>query len=1168
MIPRWILLFTSVLYVGGLFALAYYGDRRPGYPAKSWLRPIVYSLTLAVYCSSWTFYGAVGTAARDGLAYLPIYVGPIVLFLVFFGLFERLVIVARERRITSIADFIGSRFGKSHALGALVTVIAVIAIVPYLALQLKAVGMSVEVLAGTSRSASPFADTALYIALLLAAFAILFGTRGIDASEHHRGMMLAIAAESLVKLLAFVIVGTYALTRGTHFEAITRPIEAAASEAMPRGFIAQSVLAFVAILCLPRQFQVGVVECENAADVRPARWLFPLYLALICVFALPIAYSGAMATQGQHVNADAYVLWLPLANGDRLFAVLAYVGGFSAATGMVIVASVALATMISNELVMPVLLRIRALRLEQRDDLSGIVLGVRRVAIVLLALLAFAYYRASTQSQNLAAIGLLSFAAVAQFAPAIIVGLYWRSASRPGVMIGLLAGFSVWCYTLLAPTLASAGWFDATWVEHGPFGIAWLRPYALFNLSGWEPLTHCAFWSLLINAALLVLVSLRFRPGVDERLRAAAFLDPELMRAAAGEWRGRVRVADLRAIAERIVGDRSAQRAFAAYAQASGAAPSADAYADRALLQHVERLLASAVGAASARRMLTSALRGTGLDLSEAVALLDEASQELRFNRALMAVTFENMMQGISVVDAELRIVAWNRRYLDFFDYPEGFVYVGRPVADLIRHNAMQGLLGPGAVEDHVRKRLRYLRRAAPHIFLRTRSDGRVIETRGDPLPDGGYLTTFTDVTAYKRAEHALIEANETLEQRVEQRTHELSESLAAQEQAKRLAEAANLSKTRFLAAASHDLLQPLNAARLFTSALRQQPHLDGESARLAERIDTAFKTAEDLLDTLLEASRLDAGKYRAEIGVVALTEIVEPLRHQFGVQAAARGIRLRFAPTNAWVRTDAQLLRRILQNFLANALRYTREGSVLLVARRGANGAVRIEVRDSGPGISEEQQRTIFDEFHRGAQVSPWGEKGLGLGLSICERMARLLGHHLAVRSRLGHGSVFSIELPRAQPAPAPRETVTTQAHAVGLADDLHVLCIDNDATVLDGMATLLRQWGVGCDLAGDIDEAVAAVTRRRPDLILADYHLDAGENGLDALARARAACAPPPPGALVTADHSAELQAQARVAGYAILRKPVRPAALRAVIAQLTRRARAATEIVEREA
>jgi signal transduction histidine kinase len=514
------------------------------------------------------------------------------------------------------------------------------------------------------------------------------------------------------------------------------------------------------------------------------------------------------------------------------------------------------------------------------------------------------------------------------------------------------------------------------------------------------------------------------------------------------------------------------------------------------------------------------------------------------------------MMQGISVVDADLRIVAWNRRYLDFFDYPEGFVYVGRPIADLIRHNAARGLLGDGDIEAQLRTRLAHLRRAQPHIYLRTRDDGRVIETRGDPLPGGGYLTTFTDVTAYKRAEQALIDANETLEQRVERRTHELSEALAAQEQAKRLAESANLSKTRFLAAASHDLLQPLNAARLFTSALRQQPQLDAESGRLAERIDTAFKAAEDLLDALLEASRLDAGKHRAEIGVVALAEVIEPLRHQFGMQAASRGIRLRVVDTRAWVRTDPQLLRRILQNFLANALRYTRAGSILLGVRRDG-AALRIEVHDSGPGIAADQQHAIFEEFHRGTQVSPWGEKGLGLGLSICERIARLLGHRLGLRSRPGRGSVFSIDVARAAPATVARETPRTRA--VGLVADLHVLCIDNDPSILDGMATLLAQWGVGSDRAGSIEEALAAATARRPDLVLADYHLDAGENGLDALARIRAACNPPPPGALVTADRGTELLAQARTAGYAVLHKPVRPAALRALVAQLGRRARA---------
>jgi Na+/proline symporter/signal transduction histidine kinase/ActR/RegA family two-component response regulator len=1156
MVAGWLLMLVSVLYVVALFAIAYYGDRRPLYPARAWLRPIVYSLALAVYCSSWTFYGAVGSAARSGLSYLPIYLGPILLFVFGFGLLERLVHVAKERNVTSIADFIGSRFGKSHALAALVTVIAVTAVVPYLALQLKAVSMSFDVLTGAAGSTHPslLGDNALYVALLLAMFAILFGTRGIDATEHHHGMMLAIAAESVIKLFAFVAVGIYALRAGGNLDVIAAPLAEVVDKGLPDGFMVQTGLAFAAIFCLPRQFQVAVVECENTGDLRRARWLFPLYLAIISLLVLPIATAGIGAAQGNAISPDAYLLWLPLAHGDRLLAVFAYIGGFSAATGMVIVASVALATMVSNDLVMPALLRVRALKLEQRADLSALVLGVRRVTIVALALLAFVYYRNTTHAQNLAAIGLLSFTAVAQFAPAIVCGLYWRGASRTGVIVGLVSGFAVWLYTLLLPSLALAEWLPTAWIEHGPFAIAWLKPHALFMMSGWEPITHGAFWSLLANVGCCVFVSLRFRPGVEERLRASAFLDPFAARASgSNEWRGRVRVADLAAIAERIVGERHATRAFAEYAGSIGKPLLGDALADRALVQHTERILASAIGAASARRMLTSALRGTGLDLSEAAMLLDETSQELRFNRELLAVTFDNMVQGVSVVDRELRIVAWNRRYLDLFDYPDGYIYVGRPVADLIRHNATRDLLGVGNVEHKVQRRLTHLRQGTPHVFVRERPDGRVIETRGEPLPGGGYLTTFSDITSYKHVENALREANETLEQRVELRTGELEQALVAEQRAVRQAEAANQSRTRFLAAASHDLLQPLNAARLFTSALRHQP-LDAETGRLAERIDTAFKAAEDLLDALLEASRLEAGKYRVDVSEFALADLIETLEHQFGVLAATRGLKLRFVSSRVWVRSDAQLLRRILQNFLANALRYTRTGGVVCGVRR-SGPTLRIEVWDSGPGIPEEQQHSVFEEFRRGSHVSPWGEKGLGLGLAICERMAHLLGHRISVRSRPGRGSVFAVELPRARTQRQAPQRRIAQGEAGVFASGLHALCLDNDHAILDGMSALLTRWGISCDLAGTVDEALAAARRRRPDLLLVDYHLDAEQDGLDALGALRAACTPSPPGALITADTSAELAVRARALDYALLRKPVKPAALRALITQFSR-------------
>jgi Na+/proline symporter/signal transduction histidine kinase/ActR/RegA family two-component response regulator len=1153
LIQGWLLLLVSLLYVGLLFVVAYAGDRRPLYPRQPRLRPIVYSLALAVYCSSWTFYGAVGTAARDGLAYLPIYLGPILLFVFGFGLLRRLVQVVRQRNITSIADFIGARFGKSHGLAALVAVIAVIAVVPYIALQFKAVAMSFGVLGGVRHGmvTAGGIDSAMWCAALLAVFAILFGTRSIDATEHHHGMMLAIALESLIKLLAFVALAGYALWQGPGLASTVQLPVTQLGHGLSPGFLAQTMLAFCAMFCLPRQFQIGMVECEDAGDLTRARWMVPLYLVIVSVAVLPIVAAGAHMPLVRDGAADAWVLTLPMAYGDRGMALLAFIGGFSAATGMVIVASVALSTMISNDLVMPALLRIRRLRLEQRSDLSQLVLGVRRVAIILLAVMAYAYYRVAANAENLAATGLLAFAAVAQFAPALIAALYWRGASRRGVMVGLVGGFVVWLYTLLLPALIRSD----QWLQAGPFGLDWLRPQALFHLSGWEPVMHGTFWSLLVNVGCLVFVSLRLRPSLEERLHAAMFMDADpASRSGSGDWRGRVVVADLRTIAERIVGERSSVRAFEDYGLRRGKPLLPGEAADRALIQYTERLLASAVGAANARRILISALSGSGLDVAESMALLDEASQELRFNRELLSTTLENVSQGISVVDALMRLVAWNRRYLELFDYPDGMVHVGVPVAELIRWNAELGECGPGEVDGHVAKRIDYMRAGSSHLFQRIRPDGTVIEMRGRALPGGGYVTTYTDVTAYKHAEQALIEVNETLEQRVEQRTAELSEALVATAQARRAAETANISKTRFLAAASHDLLQPLNAARLFTSALRQHPGLDAEASGLAERIDASFRAAEDLLDALLDVSRLDAGSYHPEVGGFALGELFDSLRAQFAVVAEQRGLHLRVVPTALAVRSDPQLLRRILQNFLSNALRYTSKGSVLLGARRVGADEVRIEVWDSGPGIAAEQRARIFDEFQRLDQPSPWGEKGLGLGLSICDRLAGILGHRLDLHSRVEHGSCFAVTVPRNEAVPARRQRVQRAGPDKQLP--LTVLCLDNDAAILDGMRALLSRWGVDCRLALDVEQARAELARGPVDLVLADYHLADGVDGLQALQQLRGVLGELPPVAMITADGSSELKQKARALGYPVLHKPVRPAALRALLTALLRR------------
>ncbi len=1161
----YVLIGAALGYLSLLFAVAFVGDRRSDQAWPTGLGQIIYALTLAVYCTSWTFYGAVGTAVRGGWQFLPIYLGPLLLLVFGWRILERLVLIGKERGVTSISDFIASRYGKSRTVAVLVTCMAICAALPYIALQLRSVTQTFELASGGSLSGS--VDSALVVAVVLAVFAILFGVRHLDATEHHRGLMLAIAVESLVKLCALVAVALFAahqlgqLDGGLYgqIRAVPELNERFFPADLPQGFLTQTGLAFLAILCLPRQFQVAVVECEDARHVRPARWLFGIYLLIVSVAVVPIAVAGWLSSAGNIAAADTFVLALPMASGADNLALVTFIGGFSAATAMVIVVCVALATMISNDIVMPALLRSRGSDAAQRH-LSSLLLGVRRASIFIIALLGYLVHRMLPGGAGLADIGLLAFAAVAQFGPALLAGLYWPGASRRGAIVGLAVGFALCSYTLFLPALARAGIVPDEFLTQGPLGIAWLAPDSLFGLIGWDRLTHGVFWSLLANVACLVLFSIRHRPTLSERLEAEAFLQPARRAQVADVPTPVVEasVADLMSLAGRIMGDRYAQRAFAERAADLGMALDPHAHADRELLRFTERLIASAVGAASARTMMTSVLRGSGMHLAQALALLDEASQAIRFNRELLQSTLENIAQGISVVDAEMRLVAWNRRYLELFEYPPGMVYVGCPVADLIRYNARRGECGPGDVEVHVRKRLAFMRQGSPHVFERIRPDGSVIEMIGRPMAGGGFVTTFTDVTAYKQAELALTQAKATLEQRVEQRTHELREALDAQRLAKQEAEFANVSKTRFLAAASHDLLQPFNAARLFSSALRQQ--LDGQHGQavgLVDRIDGSLQAAEELLGSFLDLARLDGGTLKPNVTEFAAADLTESLATWFGPLAASRGIRFSVAPIKVGLRSDRQLLRRILQNFLNNALRYTPSGRILLGGRR-RNGCLEIQVCDTGPGIPEEHLARVFEEFQRGEHPIYTREKGLGLGLAICDRIARILGHEIGVRSRMGCGSVFWVRVPISASIAIPALPEAAIEVPTALAA-LRVLCIDNDRNILDGMQALLERWGCEVALASDGVNAEAAVAERTPDVILADFHLTR-EDGLALMLDLRDRIAPRPACVLITADHSEELRTRMQDLGLPMLRKPVKPGALRALLGAFAQRRAAA--------
>jgi signal transduction histidine kinase/ActR/RegA family two-component response regulator len=902
-----------------------------------------------------------------------------------------------------------------------------------------------------------------------------------------------------------------------------------------------------------------VVENRDEGDIPRAAWMFPLYLVAINLFVVPLAVTGSLLFPDGAIDRDMTVLALPLAAGANGIALLTFIGGLSAATAMVIVASVALAIMVSNHLVMPVALRWRRLQASRLTaseeiapgaDMGGLVLFVRRVSIVSIVLLGYLYYRAAG-SAALAAIGLLSFAAVAQIAPAFFAGLVWRRGTALGAGAGLLAGLACWAYTLLLPTLAEAAPVFATTLEHGPFGITALKPTALFGLE-LPRLTHGVVVSLGVNLVAYVVFSL-LRPAEPmERLQASAFVDPSgtPMAPAFRPRRLPVTVEELRNAVARYLGSERAMSSFDSFAASRGLTLDLRGQADPHLLRYAEHLLSSAIGAASARLVLSLLLKRGNVSGAAALKLLDDASAALQYDRDLLQNALDHARQGISLFDRHLRLLAWNRAFVRLYDLPDGFVRVGLGLDEIVRFNAERGLYGEGDREEIVSTRLESFVNETRPVRLRLPTLAKVIEIRSSPLPEGGVVTTYTDITQEVEAEEALARANETLEGRVRERTRELERLNRELSRAKSAAEEANTSKTRFLAAASHDILQPLNAARLYATALADKTEA-GPLAGLARNVDGSLEAVEEILGALLDISRLDAGAMKPEFTSFRIDDILAQLKLEFAPLAREKGLDLRFVSSSLSVRSDRRLLRRLLQNLVSNAIKYTPRGKVLVGCRR-QRGKVVVEVRDTGVGIPGSKQKLVFQEFQRldeGARVA----RGLGLGLSIVERIARVVGAPVRLSSEVGRGSAFSVMLPLAAALPEATSQRETAADTAGSLAGTIVLAIDNEPAILDGMRTLLNGWGCEVLTAAGLKEAVQLLRRRKvvPHLMIADYHLDDGD-GIEAVVALRWRIGRDAPAILATADRSVEVRDKAADAGIDVLHKPIRPAALRALIAR----------------
>ncbi len=1097
-----IVLFACIAWTALLFGVALWGERRGHRLSKAW--PLIYALSLAVHCTAWTYYGAASQGLQWGFPIPPTLAGMALIFAFGLPFLLRLGRLAKQHNSATIADLVVARLRADRGLGFTITLVALFGIIPYIALQLKAVSQGLGALLGDRFApAAAQLDMSFWFALTMAAFTLLFGARKASATEPNRGIVVALGLESVLKLVALLAIGLYAAlsVRQAGTPLLEKMAQLPPPAIMP-DYLTMVALGAISAFTLPHQFHVGVVELRQTSDLRTARWLFPVYLLLIGLPSVPMALAGA-AQLPASVSPDLYVLALPQAGGHHLLALLAYLGSLSAATGMMILSGLTLSIMLGNHGFGSRLLDGIAGG-AAAADLRPRVLAFRRAGILAVFLMSWLYSRAMSDTEALSDFGLMSFTALSQLAPAVLLAVYRPRTPSPAIIAGIVLGSLAWLWLVLLPMV-----IPASPPASGPDDLHWLSVVSLRLQSGHIAISMGA--SLAVNLLTVALVSRAVRPSLPRRRDAVA-------------------AASLRRTAGRFLGQERARQLMDGHA---------GQLLDDDRVITIEREMSAVVGAGMARLLVEAARDGGAAPLDAVTRAVGEATQALRFNQRLLEAALENMSQGISVVDAQLQLVAWNSRYAALFKFPPELLQVGQPVVNLTAWALAELKIGdgPGDTRDKaLQRRVAHMRRGTPHLSERIFPDNTIVEIRGNPMPGGGYVATFTDVTAFRRAEEALKRSNETLERRVQDRTARL-------EQAVHEAERANVAKTRFLTAVGHDLIQPLHAAQLLTDAMSQ--HIESEFLdSFLRQIRGALDSTDDLLSGLLDISRLEAGGLVADPRPFALSTVLDPLAQEFAVLAAARGLQFRYVRTQAWVHSDPLLLRRVLQNFLANAIRYTRHGGVLLGVRRQGQ-ALLIGVHDTGPGIAPEQQAVVFEEFHR---VDRSNGQGLGLGLTIAHRIADLLHAPLHLRSVPEHGSAFSISVQRAAPPATPRSS--PPAAGSSALKGVRVLVVDNDPDALEAMRQLLLSWGCDVVAAGQADDI--GPSAHEAALWLFDYHLDDGDTGV-ALWKRLVGMHGPRPTVILSADAGSDTREAVRGVGLSLLNKPFKPLALRWAINHL---------------
>ncbi|WP_353226477.1 ATP-binding protein [Novosphingobium sp.] len=1119
-----LILASVTVYLALLIHVGWRAERRGGKASPRW-RGLRYGLSLATLCSAWTYFGGVGDASQGSWLFAANAMGPILAVTLLYPVWRRIAVLSKQENVGSLADFLAARYGKSRALGILATCVSSLGALPYLALQLKVLTSAWNFsIGGTVRgpaaiaSGTAGAGTALAMMLVLVGVAIVFGARRPSLTQHSRGFVGIIALESCVKLAGLLGV---AVLCGVLLMRLPG-LPSAAIQAVPPvdrdldlSFLTLILLCTVTAFTLPRQFHLGFVTLEDVSDIRVAALAVPVYFGCWVVATLVIATAIRAGFGAADVETHLQVLAVPMHRGGPLLAMAALIGGLSAGGGMVIVETTAIAAMVSNEIVLPLFGRWMRTG-TPGADLGRAILTIRRVTTLCIALLAWLYFLGIRELEGTMQLGLTALTAFAQLSPALLGGIYWRRGHARGAIAGIVAGMAVWALTLAGPDLIFArggggAGINGLWPNTGRF-----MPYG------------AVLASLAINTALFVLVSWRSQARLIDTIQANTFVASAAPTPLAASRRISATIGDLRHLLAQFLGAAEADKALLDYRISTRAGElSESAPVSPTLARSAERLLAGVIGAPSARNVVAIALAADSQDAGDISRILDEAGHAVHFSRELLQTTLDSLAQGVSVVDSDLQLVAWNTRWLQLMGLGQSDVHIGKSLSALIGSTAQHA-----GLRAHLASRLDAIGSGRPLLDeIHGNVDGRTLQVAGRLLGQTDYLITLADVTDAKAAAQVLARSNEELEALVSERTAELTA-------ARHLAEQATGAQKRFVAAASHDLVQPLHAARLFIGNALVGAEADPGQVGLLERADQAVEGAHRLLRALLNLSQLETGALKPRMESVDVGALLASLGQEFIGQAVSRGLELIVLPTKAWVLSDRDLLRSMLQNLLVNALRYTPSGRVVM-AVRPMGECVRIEVRDSGVGIAPDKLPAAFGEYSRLPEGRRLAE-GAGLGLSIVARIAQMLDHPLTVRSRPGAGSTFCV-IVGSTPSVAQRPRLISPS--VDLAG-LRVLCIDDEADVLLGTTALIERWGGMVTPA----ESAEGVPDGIWDVALADYHL----GGSDGLAALRALAGRAKLRLLVTATSEEDWAESLATEGIGLFNKPVAPLALRAVLAE----------------